>query len=169
MGACGCMSWFCDGVLVVHAGGIDGLQSFGAWTDRGRFQPICLPSDADFGVPPGVAGAARCCRRRPMFCSKCWRAINARSRRWRIFTEVRDVASVAVSEDRSVFTTILFDPDQGLSERIVAETVYGLAAMRLSFRASGTDDFGGSGPSRRPAPADSAPKPLGPRAPKAGV
>jgi NAD+ kinase len=37
------------------------------------------------------------------------------------FTEVRDVASVAVSEDRSVHTTILFDPDQGLSERIVAE------------------------------------------------
>ncbi len=37
------------------------------------------------------------------------------------FTEVRDVASVAVSEDRSVKTTILFDPDQGLSERIVAE------------------------------------------------
>jgi NAD+ kinase len=37
------------------------------------------------------------------------------------FTEVRDVASVAVSEDRSVGTTILFDPDQGLSERIVAE------------------------------------------------
>ncbi len=37
------------------------------------------------------------------------------------FTEVRDVASVAVSEDRSVKTTILFDPEQGLSERIVAE------------------------------------------------
>ncbi len=37
------------------------------------------------------------------------------------FTEVRDVASVAVSEDRSVKTTILFDPDQGLSERIIAE------------------------------------------------
>lgn len=37
------------------------------------------------------------------------------------FTEVRDVATVAVSEDRSVRTTILFDPDQGLSERIVAE------------------------------------------------
>jgi NAD+ kinase len=37
------------------------------------------------------------------------------------FTEVRDVASVAVSEDRSVETTILFDPDQGLSERIIAE------------------------------------------------
>ena len=37
------------------------------------------------------------------------------------FTEVRDVASVSVSEDRSVRTTILFDPDQGLSERIVAE------------------------------------------------
>ena len=35
------------------------------------------------------------------------------------FTEVRDVASVAVSEDRSVQTTILFDPDQGLSERTV--------------------------------------------------
>jgi NAD+ kinase len=37
------------------------------------------------------------------------------------FTEVRDVATVAVSEDRSVRTTILFDPDQGLSERIIAE------------------------------------------------
>jgi NAD+ kinase len=37
------------------------------------------------------------------------------------FTEVRDVATVAVSEDRSVHTTILFDPDQGLSERIIAE------------------------------------------------
>ena len=37
------------------------------------------------------------------------------------FTEVRDVASVAVSEDRSVTTTVLFDPEQGLNERIVAE------------------------------------------------
>ncbi len=37
------------------------------------------------------------------------------------FTEVRDVASVAVSEDRAVTVTVLFDPDQGLSERIIAE------------------------------------------------
>jgi NAD+ kinase len=37
------------------------------------------------------------------------------------FTEVRDVASVAVSEDRAVSVTVLFDPDQGLSERIIAE------------------------------------------------
>lgn len=37
------------------------------------------------------------------------------------FTEVRDVISVAVSEDRSVAVTVLFDPDQGLSERIIAE------------------------------------------------
>jgi NAD+ kinase len=37
------------------------------------------------------------------------------------FTEVRDVASVAVSEDRTVRTVVLFDPEQGLSERIVAE------------------------------------------------
>ncbi|MBV8911787.1 MAG: NAD kinase [Acetobacteraceae bacterium] len=37
------------------------------------------------------------------------------------FTEVRDVASVAVNEDRSVVTTVLFDPGQGLSERIIAE------------------------------------------------
>jgi len=36
-------------------------------------------------------------------------------------TEVRDVASVAVSEDRGVTTNVLFDPDQGLSERIIAE------------------------------------------------
>lgn len=37
------------------------------------------------------------------------------------FTEVRDVVSVGVSEDRSVNVSILFDPDQGLSERIIAE------------------------------------------------
>ncbi len=37
------------------------------------------------------------------------------------FTEVRDVISVAVSEDRSIQTMVLFDPDQGLSERIIAE------------------------------------------------
>ena len=37
------------------------------------------------------------------------------------FTEVRDVATVRVREDREITTTILFDPDQGLSERIIAE------------------------------------------------
>lgn len=37
------------------------------------------------------------------------------------FTEVRDVISVAVSEDRSLRTTVLFDPDQSLSERIIVE------------------------------------------------
>jgi NAD+ kinase len=37
------------------------------------------------------------------------------------FTEVRDVLSVAVSEDRSTCITVLFDPDRGLSERIIAE------------------------------------------------
>ena len=35
--------------------------------------------------------------------------------------EVRDVVSVAVSEDRTLRARILFDPDQGLSERILAE------------------------------------------------
>ncbi len=37
------------------------------------------------------------------------------------FTEVRDVISVAVSEDRSIRACVLFDPDQGLSERIIVE------------------------------------------------
>lgn len=37
------------------------------------------------------------------------------------FTEVRNVVSVAVSEDRGVSVTVLFDPDQGLSERIITE------------------------------------------------
>jgi NAD+ kinase len=37
------------------------------------------------------------------------------------FTEVRDVISVAVEEDRSISVTVLFDPDQALSERIIAE------------------------------------------------
>jgi NAD+ kinase len=35
--------------------------------------------------------------------------------------EVRDVVSVAVCEDRTLHARILFDPDQGLSERILAE------------------------------------------------
>lgn len=35
--------------------------------------------------------------------------------------EVRDVVSVTVCEDRSLRARILFDPDQGLSERILAE------------------------------------------------
>jgi NAD+ kinase len=37
------------------------------------------------------------------------------------FTEVRDVVAVAISEDRSLAVTVLFDPDQGLSERIIVE------------------------------------------------
>ena len=37
------------------------------------------------------------------------------------FTEVRDVLSVAVREDRSTSITVLFDPDRVLSERIIAE------------------------------------------------
>ena len=36
-------------------------------------------------------------------------------------TEVRDVVTVAVSEDRDICVCVLFDPDQGLSERIIAE------------------------------------------------
>ena len=35
--------------------------------------------------------------------------------------EVRDVMSVAVHEDREITATVLFDPGQGLSERIIAE------------------------------------------------
>ena len=35
--------------------------------------------------------------------------------------EVRDVMSVAVHEDREISATVLFDPGQGLSERIIAE------------------------------------------------
>jgi NAD+ kinase len=37
------------------------------------------------------------------------------------FTEVRDVVSVAVSEDKSIGATVLFDPDRALSERIITE------------------------------------------------
>jgi NAD+ kinase len=37
------------------------------------------------------------------------------------YTEVRDVISVAVNEDHTVAAKVLFDPDQGLSERIIAE------------------------------------------------
>jgi NAD+ kinase len=37
------------------------------------------------------------------------------------FTEVRNVVSVAVSEDRSIGATVLFDPDRALNERIITE------------------------------------------------
>jgi len=37
------------------------------------------------------------------------------------FTEVRDVLTVHVREDRALAAQVLFDPDQGLSERIIAE------------------------------------------------
>lgn len=37
------------------------------------------------------------------------------------YTEVRDVRRVEVWEDRQVALTMLFDPDHGLSERIIAE------------------------------------------------
>ncbi len=37
------------------------------------------------------------------------------------FTEVRDVISVAVNEDRTLGATVLFDPDRALSERIITE------------------------------------------------
>ena len=37
------------------------------------------------------------------------------------FTEVRDVISVVVREDRAVSVPVLFDPEQLLSERIIAE------------------------------------------------
>ena len=37
------------------------------------------------------------------------------------FTEVRDVIAVSVREDRGLAATILFDPDQGLQERIIVE------------------------------------------------
>jgi NAD+ kinase len=36
-------------------------------------------------------------------------------------SEVRDVMSVAISEDRTVQAVVWFDPDRGLSERILAE------------------------------------------------
>jgi NAD+ kinase len=37
------------------------------------------------------------------------------------YTEVRDIRRVEVREDRGVSLTMLFDPDHGLSERIIAE------------------------------------------------
>ena len=37
------------------------------------------------------------------------------------YTEVRDVRRVEVREDRTVALTMLFDPDHGLSERIIVE------------------------------------------------
>jgi len=37
------------------------------------------------------------------------------------YVEVQDIRSVEVREDRSIRMTLLFDPDHGLSERIIAE------------------------------------------------
>ncbi|GBR23945.1 ATP-NAD kinase [Kozakia baliensis NRIC 0488] len=41
------------------------------------------------------------------------------------FLEVRNVSEVTIQEDRSQQATILFDPDHGLSERIIAEQFEG--------------------------------------------
>lgn len=41
------------------------------------------------------------------------------------FTEVRHVRRVLVREDKSLSTTVLFDPDHSLSERIIAEQFTG--------------------------------------------
>ena len=37
------------------------------------------------------------------------------------YTEVREVGSVEIREDRSVALTLLFDPDQHLEERMLKE------------------------------------------------
>jgi NAD+ kinase len=37
------------------------------------------------------------------------------------FTEIRDVATVDVMEDRSISIDLLFDPEHNLEERIIAE------------------------------------------------
>jgi hypothetical protein len=55
------------------------------------------------------------------------------------YTEVRDVRRVEVREDRAVALTMLFDPDHGLSERIIRWMARGtdLKAKRRSVRDDG--------------------------------
>ena len=67
-----------------------------------RWRGALLPSDAGW-------------------CSRSWKPRKRPVAAVADYTEVRDVRRVEVREDRSVSLTMLFDPDHGLSERIIAE------------------------------------------------
>jgi hypothetical protein len=92
------------------------LQFVGAWADRA----VACPADADLRVSPAAVAwrvAAKCAE-------VLFEVLEADKRPTAAvadFTEVRDVISVEVSEHRSVSIAVLFDPDRGLSERIIAE------------------------------------------------
>ena len=109
----------CDGILVSHPGRQHRLQPLGARADRAARRGL-LAADAHLRLPPAaLARRAAALRRRVVF-----EILEAEKRPVAAvadYTEVRDVRRVEVREDRSVSLTMLFDPDHGLSERIIAE------------------------------------------------
>ena len=83
----------------LHAGRLDRLQPVGARPDRAAVgQPAA--ADADQRVPAAALARRACCRAPRKCCSRCWRRDKRPTAAVADFTEVRDVVSVAVSEDR---------------------------------------------------------------------
>ena len=118
-GGCGCAELSCDGILISTPAGSTAynLSAHG---------PI-VPLSANL-LPLTPISAFRPRRWRgallPSTAEVLFEVLEADKRPTAAvadFTEVRDVISVAVSEDRSVSITVLFDPDRVLSERIIAE------------------------------------------------
>ena len=104
----------------LHPRRVDRLQSVGARPDRAAVrQPAA--ADPDQRVPPAALARRAAAKHAPTCCSRCWRPTSARPPRSPTSPRCATCVSVAVSEDRSVTVTVLFDPDQGLSERIIAE------------------------------------------------
>ena len=104
----------------LHAGRLDRLQPVGARADRAAVgEPAA--ADADLRVPPAALARRAAAEHRARCCSRCWKPTSAPPPRWPTSPRCATSISVAVSEDRSVSVTVLFDPDRGLSERIIAE------------------------------------------------
>ena len=119
MAGCGCAELICDGVLVSTPAGSTAynLSAHG---------PI-VPLSANL-LPMTPISAFRPRRWRgallPSEAAVLFEVLEADKRPVAAateFAEVRNVVSVEVREDRSVAVTVLFDPDQALSERIIVE------------------------------------------------
>ena len=110
----------CDGILVCDPGRQHRLQPLGAWADRAARRRSCLPLTPISAFRPRRWRGALL----PSDAEVVFEILEAEKRPVAAvadYTEVRDVRRVEVREDRSVSLTMLFDPDHGLSERIIAE------------------------------------------------
>ncbi len=110
----------CDGILDFDASRLDGLQSLGAWPDRAAVgEPTADDADQCIPPPPLARRAApehrRCSVRGPGR-----RQASGRGGR-RFHRGARRHLGRGQRGPQRADPRVLFDPDQGLSERIIAE------------------------------------------------